>query len=381
MAEHQRMEDERQQASEAPRRSGLGAARRRAAAPPGAVAPALWRLVGRRQAVRILVTGGAGYVGSTTAQRLVEAGHEVVVLDSLFRGYRAAVPTDATLVVGDIGDAPTVERTLREHGIEAVLHCAGRALVGESVAQPELYYRDNVVASQVMLDAMRAAGVRRIVFSSSAAVYGAPETSPIEEGHAMRPVNPYGETKRAFEGMLDWYARAHDIAAFSLRYFNVCGATDERGEDHKPETHLIPNLLASARGGPPLKVFGTDYPTPDGTCVRDYIHVDDLADAHAAALALTADVRASHLACNLGSGSGFSVLEVITAAESVVGESVPRVLSERREGDPPVLVASNDRARELLGWTPRRGSLSEMIGSAWRWRERHPNGYETAASA
>jgi len=330
--------------------------------------------------MRILVTGGAGYVGSTSAQRLIEAGHEVVVLDSLFRGYRAAVPPEASLVVGDVGDGGVVESALREHAIEGVLHCAGRALVGESVAQPELYYRDNVVASQVMLDAMLAAGVRRIVFSSSAAVYGAPESSPIEEGHAMRPVNPYGETKRAFEGMLDWYARAHDIAAVSLRYFNVCGATDERGEDHKPETHLIPNLLASVRGGPPLKVFGTDYPTPDGTCIRDYIHVDDLADAHAAALSLTADVRANHLAANLGSGSGFSVLDVITAAESVVGESVPRVLSERREGDPPVLVATNERAHELLGWTPKRGSLSEMIGSAWRWRERNPNGYAASAA-
>jgi UDP-glucose 4-epimerase len=325
--------------------------------------------------VKVLVTGGAGYVGSTTSERLIDAGHEVVVVDSLFRGYREAIPPEAEFVQGDIGDAALVERTLRDHGVEAVLHCAGRALVGESVTQPELYYLDNVVSSQHMLDAMRAAGVRRIVFSSSAAVYGAPETSPIPEDHAMRPVNPYGETKRAFEGMLDWYSRAHDIAAVSLRYFNVCGATDERGEDHRPETHLIPNLLASVRGGPPLQIFGDDYPTRDGTCIRDYIHVDDLAAAHAAALELTADVGAHHVACNLGSGSGFSVQEVVAAAEAVVGLEVPRVTVGRREGDPPVLVASNDKAREVLGWKPERGSLDDMIGSAWRWRQQHPDGY------
>ncbi len=329
--------------------------------------------------MRILVTGGAGYVGSTTAQRLAEAGHSVTVLDSLFRGYRAAVPDGAELVVGDIGDRRLVEQTLRDRAIEAVLHCAGRALVGESVAQPELYYRDNVVAGQVLLDAMRAAGVGRIAFSSSAGVYGAPETSPIEEDHPMRPVNPYGDTKRAFEGMLDWYTRAYDMAAVSLRYFNVAGATEQRGEDHRPETHLIPNLLASVLGGPPLTVFGTDYPTPDGTCVRDYIHVDDLADAHAAALELTAGMRARHLAYNLGSGSGFSVLEVISVAEAVVGRAVPRTLAGRREGDPPVLVASNGRAREVLGWQPRRGTLAEMIGSAWRWRKSHPQGYGGSA--
>jgi UDP-glucose 4-epimerase len=326
--------------------------------------------------VRILVTGGAGYVGSTTTQRLVEAGHQVTVVDSLTRGYRASVPNEARLVVGDIGDRELVESTLRDHAIEAVLHCAGLALVGESVEQPDRYYQANVVDGLALLDAMRAASVRRICFSSSAAVYGVPEHTPIDEGHPMRPVNPYGETKRAFEGSLDWYARAYDVAAVSLRYFNVCGATEERGEDHRPETHLIPNILAAVGDGPPLKIFGTDYPTADGTCIRDYIHVDDLADAHAAALALTAEIKAKHIACNLGSGSGFSVNEVLRAAEAVVGRAVARTVAGRREGDPPVLVASNERARELLGWEPRRGSLAEMIGSAWRWRQRHPHGYK-----
>jgi UDP-glucose 4-epimerase len=260
-----------------------------------------------------------------------------------------------------------------------VLHCAGLAQVGESVAQPDLYFRENVAAGQRFLDAMRAAGVRRLVFSSSAAVYGEPQSTPIEEDHPLRPVNPYGETKRAFEGMLDWYAAAYDISAVSLRYFNVAGATEERGEDHRPETHLIPNMLASVRGGPPLKVFGTDYPTPDGTCIRDYIHVDDLAAAHLSALELTADGQGGHIACNLGSGSGFSVMEVIEAAESVIGQPIPRVLEGRRPGDPPVLVASNDRARELLGWQPHHGTLAEMIGSAWRWRERNADGYKVNA--
>jgi len=325
--------------------------------------------------VRILVTGGAGYVGSTSAQRLIEAGHDVIVLDSLLRGYRAAVPEQATLVVGDTGDRELVEATLREQRVDAVLHCAGLALVGESVAEPDRYYRDNVIGGISLLEAMRAASVPRIVFSSSAAVYGAPASTPIEEDQPLRPINPYGETKRAFEGSLDWYTRAYGMAAFSLRYFNVAGATDERGEDHRPETHLIPNLLGAALGGPSAQLHGDDYPTPDGTCVRDYIHVDDLAAAHLAALEATATAEAGHLACNLGSGSGFSVLEVLRAAEAVVGAEIPHSFGPRRAGDPPVLVASKERAGELLGWQPRHGSLEEMIGSAWAWRRRHPDGY------
>ncbi|MEP7360845.1 MAG: UDP-glucose 4-epimerase GalE [Chloroflexota bacterium] len=326
--------------------------------------------------MRVLVTGGAGYVGSTTAERLIGAGHEVVVYDSLVRGHRAAVPPSAKLVVGDIGDGANFEMALSDNRIEAVLHCAGLALVGESVAEPDRYFEVNVVTGPKILDAMRAAGVKRIVFSSSAAVYGEPQHTPIDEDHRLRPVNPYGETKRAFEGMLDWYSRAYGIGAVSLRYFNVAGATDERGEDHRPETHLIPNILAAFSGGAPLKVFGTDYDTRDGTCIRDYIHVDDLADAHTSALALSAGLTGQHVPCNLGSGSGFSVLEVLEAARSVVGQEVPHEISGRRAGDPPVLVASNEKARDLLDWEPRRGSLEEMIGSAWAWRQRNPKGYE-----
>jgi UDP-glucose 4-epimerase len=325
--------------------------------------------------MRVLVTGGAGYVGSVSAERLIAAGHTVTVLDSLATGHRGAVPAGAKLVVGALGDDAIVEGALREDGIEAVLHCAGRSLVGESVSDPALYFASNVVGGIALLDAMHAAGVRRIVFSSSAALYGTPDSIPIDESHPQRPVNPYGETKRAFEGALGWYARAYGLAAVSLRYFNVAGASANLGEDHRPESHLIPNLLAAALGGPPLRVLGTDYPTPDGTGVRDYIHVEDLADAHSAALELTGELESTHVACNLGSGSGFSVLEVLKAAETVIGRSVPHVYAPRREGDPPVLVASNDKAHELLGWQPRRGSLAGMIESAWRWRQQHPQGY------
>lgn len=325
--------------------------------------------------MRVLVTGGAGYVGSTTAESLVNAGHRVTVLDSLFRGHRAAVPPDARLVEADVGDAYVVERVLRDDGIEAVLHCAALAQVGESVADPALYFRVNLASGLVLLDAMRAAAVRRIVFSSSAAVYGTPQATPIDEEHPMRPVNPYGETKRAFEGALDWYSQAYGLAAVSLRYFNACGATAERGEDHRPESHLIPNMLFGALDEPPVKIFGNDYPTPDGTCVRDYVHVADLAAAHTAALELTAEAESAHICCNLGSGTGFSVLEVLQAAESVVGREISHSFGPRREGDPAVLVASNVKARELLGWQPHHGTLGEIIGSAWRWHQAHPKGY------
>jgi UDP-glucose 4-epimerase len=279
------------------------------------------------------------------------------------------------LIDGDIADRGLVEGILREDAIEAVLHCAGRSLAPESVADPAIYFETNVVGGLALLEAMRAAGVTRIVFSSSAAVYGVAESAVIEEDQPLRPVNAYGETKRAFEGALDWYARAYDMAAASLRYFNVAGASDERGEDHRPETHLIPNMLLAALGGESLRIFGSDYDTPDGTCIRDYIHVLDLADAHISALEMTAEVSATHIACNLGSGAGFSVLEMLRAAQEVVGREVPHSFGPRREGDPQVLVASNAKARELLGWQPRRGTLGEMIDSAWRWHQAHPGGY------
>jgi UDP-glucose 4-epimerase len=325
--------------------------------------------------VRVLVTGGAGYVGSVSVEQLIAAGHSVTVLDSLVTGHRAAVPEGAVLVEASLGDGPALERALREDGIEAVLHCAARALVGESVAQPALYYRENLVGGVTLLDAMHRAGVSRLVFSSSAAVYGSPESTPITEDQPQRPINPYGETKLAFERALAWYGQAYGMRALALRYFNVAGATESRGEDHDPETHLIPNVLGAALGGPALSVLGDDYETPDGTCIRDYIHVSDLADAHAAALDLSASLAPGLEACNLGSGSGFSVAQVIAAAERVIGRAVPRQTAPRRPGDPPVLVASNARARELLGWTPRRGTLDEMIGSAWQWRQGHPDGY------
>ena len=329
--------------------------------------------------MRVLVTGGAGYVGSISAERLLAEGHSVTLFDSLVTGHAAAVPAGAKLVTGSVLEQPLVEQALREDGIQAVLHCAGRLLVGESVEQPALYYRENVLGGISLLDAMRAVGVDRLVFSSSAAVYGTPNAIPIEESQVPAPINPYGETKRAFEGVLAWYARAYGLRSVSLRYFNVAGATDERGEDHDPETHLIPNILASALHDRPLTIFGGDYPTQDGTCVRDYIHVEDLADAHLAALSLTEHAAPDLEVCNLGSGSGFSVLEVVRAAESVVGRTLPYNIAGRRPGDPPVLVASNSKAAALIGWRPRRGSLGEMVGSAWRWHESHPSGYPEVA--
>jgi len=346
--------------------------------------------------MRVLVTGGAGYVGSVSVERLVRAGHHAVVLDSLVTGHRDAVIPGVRFVRGTLLDRDALERLLRDEGIEAVLHCAARSLVGQSVAEPALYYAENVAGGIGLLDAMVATGVRRLVFSSTAATYGAPESVPIAEDAPLAPINPYGETKRTFEGAMRWYGEAYGLRGVALRYFNVAGASERNGEQHLPETHLIPNVLLAAQGRVSLTVFGTDYPTPDGTCVRDYIHVEDLADAHLSALELTgrgSDATGASYArtgtgtpagastpggltvCNLGSGSGFTVLEVVRAAEAVVGRAIPHTLGPRRAGDPSALVASNARARELLGWTPRRGSLPEMIGSAWTWLRAHPLGY------
>jgi UDP-glucose-4-epimerase GalE len=284
------------------------------------------------------------------------------------------VPEDATLVSGDIADRRLVESALHEHSIEAILHCAGYSLVGESVQQPQRYFDNNVVAGIAFLDTLLAAGIRRIVFSSSAGVYGAPARTPIRETDALAPINPYGATKLAFENALTGYAAGYAWSAVSVRYFNAAGATAKLGEDHRPETHLIPNILAAVERGEVVRINGGDYPTSDGTCVRDYIHVDDLAAAHIAALELTATAKPGHLACNLGSGTGFSNLDILHAAESVVGHAISHELGARRPGDPPALVASNDRARELLGWVPRL-SLEDIIGSAWEWRQSHPEGY------
>ena len=327
--------------------------------------------------MRILVTGGAGYVGSVSVDRFVEAGHDVVVLDDLTTGHRGAVPAGATLEVGSYGDADFVRELLERHRIEAVLHCAARSLVGESGQDPAKYYRDNVAGGVALLEALRLGDVGRFVFSSSAAVYGVPTESPIPETSVPNPINTYGETKRVFEAALAAYGR-YGLRSVSLRYFNVAGATERLGEDHDPETHLIPNVLAAVEGGRPLTVFGDDYPTPDGTCIRDYIHVADLADAHLLALEATdpADDRTeTPLVANLGSGGGFSVREVLSATERIVGAAVPHSIGERRVGDPPVLVAATDRARAVLGWVPARSTLEQMIGSAWEWRHRNPGGY------
>jgi UDP-glucose-4-epimerase GalE len=327
---------------------------------------------------RILVTGGAGYVGSVSVAALLDAGHEVSVLDDLTTGHASAVPEGASLHRGSYTDGATVRRLLGDDRIEAILHCAARSLVGESIRDPAKYYRDNVAGGVALLEAAREAGVGRVVFSSTAAVYGTPEETPITEDAPLRPINPYGETKRTFEAALAWYGRAYGFRSVSLRYFNVAGATETLGEVHDPETHLIPNVLAAAEGRQELTVFGDDYPTPDGTCIRDYIHVADLADAHLVALEATApgDPRTEEaLVCNLGIGGGFSVREVLDAAGRVVGSPIPHSIGPRRVGDPPVLVASAARAGEVLGWQPRRATIDEMVGSAWAWRKRHPNGY------
>ncbi|TAL13584.1 MAG: UDP-glucose 4-epimerase GalE [Chloroflexota bacterium] len=323
--------------------------------------------------MRILVTGGAGYVGSVSVERLVEAGHRVTVLDDFSTGHRDSMPSGVEVIEGSFADAAVIGNALERSRTEAVLHCAAKSLVGESIEDPAAYYRINVSGGITMLDAMRRLGIGRIVFSSTAAVYGVPESSPIDERAPLRPINPYGETKRTFEGAMAWYGSAYGLRSASLRYFNVAGASATNGERHDPETHLIPNALSAVAGGPPLTLFGDDYPTPDGTPIRDYIHVMDLADAHMAALEATApgDQRTeTPLICNLGSGGGFSVKQVLSAIEAVVGMPVPHSIGARRIGDPPVLVATIDRAADVLGWRPNRSTLEAMIGSAWAWRQR-----------
>jgi UDP-glucose 4-epimerase len=339
--------------------------------------------------MRVLVTGGAGYVGSVSVEALVAAGHDVLVLDDLSKGHRDALPDGVRLVQGSYGDPTVVGPLLASMPIDAVLHCAARSLVGESVVDPALYYRENVAGGVAFLEALREAGVRRFVFSSTAAVYGTPASVPIREDAVLAPINPYGETKRTLEGALRWYADAYGLRSVSLRYFNVAGASGRNGEVHAPETHLIPNVLAAAEGRAALTVFGIDYPPPDGTCIRDYIHVEDLARAHLLALQATSPddprtagagaqsgrARAAALAINLGNGGGFSVREVLSAAETVVGHSIPHALGERRAGDPPVLVADAGRADEVLGWQARHRDIVAIVASAWAWRQAHPDGY------
>ena len=322
--------------------------------------------------MKLLVTGGAGYIGSVVAKQLLAAGHEVLVLDDLSRGHAGAIPDGAGHAEVDLLDADGVRDALAG-GFDGVMHFAALALVAESVEHPERYWRTNVTGTLNLLDGMRAHGVGRLVFSSTCATYGDPETVPMSEDEPTDPVNAYGDSKLTVDRMLATECRAHGLGAASLRYFNVAGASGELGEDHEPETHLIPLVLQAAAGRRPhISVFGTDYPTRDGTAVRDYIHVEDLGEAHL--LALDALQPGRHRVFNLGTGTGYSVREVVDAARRVTGREIVAQEEPRRPGDPPELVAAADRARTELGWTPRRG-LDEMIADAWAWHQARPGGY------
>ena len=325
--------------------------------------------------MRLLVTGGAGYVGSHAVKILVERGHDVVVYDSLVLGHREAV-IDAPLVVGDVANLELLSSTLLENEVEGVLHFAARSRVGESVQDPGLYYRDNVGGTISLLEAMRVAGVRRIVFSSTCATYGEPTTMPIGEDNPQLPVNPYGRSKLMVEQVLADYAGAYGIGATALRYFNACGAAEDGslGESHEDETHLIPIVLQVAAGErESVTVFGTDYQTPDGTCIRDYIHVDDLAEAHR--LAIETMTPGQFDAMNLGTGQGFSVQEVIEACRRITEEAIYSIPGPRRSGDPPKLVADPQRAMARLGWRPQFTTLESMVKTAWNWHANRPYGF------
>jgi UDP-glucose 4-epimerase len=323
--------------------------------------------------MRILVTGGAGYIGSVTADLLLEQGHAVEILDNLSTGHRAAIPAGAVLHEGALQDDAHLDAVFARP-FDAVLHFAAFSLVGESVRDPLKYWRNNVGGTLSLLERVAAGGARRFVFSSSAAVYGEPARVPIAEDAALVPVNPYGRTKLAMERALADAARAAGLSAVALRYFNAAGAWEGRGEDHDPETHLIPRLLRSLLSeGETFAVFGDDYPTPDGTCIRDYIHVRDLAEAHVLAVAW-ADQPGFH-AINLGTGDGHSVRDIIAAASRVTGLTVAPPVEPRRAGDPARLVAANDRARALLGWNPRRSDVDTLVADAWAWHRQHPSGY------
>lgn len=318
--------------------------------------------------MNILIIGGAGYIGSHMCKCLSEAGHAVVVLDNLVTGHRQAVQW-GELVVGDLGDRPLVEGLLASRSIEAVMHFAASSQVGESVIEPYVYYQNNVVATLSLLQAMRTQKVNRLVFSSTAAVYGVPSAALIDENHLRQPINPYGRTKLAVEHMLEDAASAYGLRAVALRYFNAAGADDSGliGEAHEPETHLIPRLLRKATGESiDVRIFGRDYPTPDGTCIRDYVHVCDLAEAHLSALEHTRHEEGFDC-FNLGNGGGYSVLQVVRAAEEVTGCTLDIADAPRRVGDPAVLVASSQKAQNILGWQPKRASIHQILEDAWRW--------------
>ena len=321
--------------------------------------------------MNIFLTGGAGYIGSVTTELLLNSGHKVTVFDNLSRGHRAAVDPRAAFVHGDLRIASDVEKAMRHAKPDAVMHFAAFALVGESMQQPELYFENNVIGGLNLVEAMRKTGVPKIIFSSTCATYGIPERMPMTEDLPQRPENPYGESKLQFERMLLWYERLHKIQPVFLRYFNASGATERYGEDHEPETHLIPNILRVALGqSPQVQIFGDDYPTPDGTCIRDYIHIVDLAQAHI--LAVEKSVTGPF---NLGNGTGFSVREVLETARQVTGHAIPAATHPRRPGDPPRLVAAAAKAHTTLGWKPRYADLRTIVEHAWAWHRAHPQGY------
>ena len=325
----------------------------------------------------VLVCGGAGYIGSHAVGYLTEKGEEVIIIDNLQTGHRAALNPKARFYEGDIRDRAALDKIFTENNVEAVIHFAANSLVGESMEKPLLYFNNNVYGMQVLLEAMAAHGIDKIVFSSTAATYGEPERVPITENDRTFPTNPYGETKLTMEKMMKWVSRANGINYVSLRYFNAAGAVEDGsiGEDHRCETHLIPLILqVPLKKRDHITVYGDDYDTPDGTCLRDYIHVLDLADAHLLALNYLRKGGRSEI-FNLGNGHGFSVKEMIAAAQKVTGQNIKVEIGSRRPGDPGQLIASSDKARKVLGWTPQYTNVEDIIKTAWAWHEKHPNGY------
>jgi len=321
--------------------------------------------------MNVFVTGGAGYIGSVCVEELINAGHTVTVLDNLSEGHRSAVDARARFIQGDLGDPTLIGPALREAKAEAVIHFAAHALVGESMTNPAKYFRNNVAKGLELLQASVEMGVKKFVFSSTCATYGPPERVPMTEDLPQRPINPYGESKLMFEKMLSWYQQIHGLEFVAFRYFNAAGASVRFGEHHKIETHLIPNVLKVALGqAKQCEIYGTDYPTHDGTCIRDYIHIVDLSQAHILALK-----PGKHGFYNLGNGAGYSVRQVIDMCEKVSKTKIPYVEKPRRPGDPPRLVAAADRAFKELGWKPRYPKLEDIVSTAWKWHQKHPNGY------
>ncbi len=322
--------------------------------------------------MKILVVGGAGYIGSICAELLLDEGHEVAIFDNLTEGHRRAIDSRAQFFEGDLSDRAKIDQALVRAKPDAIMHFAASALVGESMENPSKYFRNNVANGLNLLDAMVSAGVKRLVFSSTCATFGPPERVPIDETLPQRPINPYGESKLAFERILHWYDRIHGLRFVALRYFNAAGASEKFGEDHRTETHLIPNILKVALGQKPhVEIFGTDYETPDGTCIRDYIHILDLSRAHI--LALDAPVSEFY---NLGTGGGSSVREVIESCRKITGREIPVIERRRRPGDPPRLIAASEKIKRELRWEPKFQDVDAIIESAWAWHQKFPRGYE-----